>query len=220
MKETQTRRTRAAGGAGPASRVSAIDWADVRRRLEAVAGALDRGWTPTPGETRRILRARAAALAREADEAPRTGEHLEILEFLLAHERYGIETRFVREVYPLREFTPVPRAPRFVLGAVNVRGQILTVVDIKKFFDLPEKGLTDLNKVIVLRRDKMVVGVLADAVLGLETVPLAGLEPSLPTLTGIRAEFLRGVTRDRLVVLEVEKILSGEGLLVTEQGEG
>lgn len=50
-------------------------------------------------------------------------------------------SEYVREIYPLKEFTPIPCTPPFVLGIINVRGQILSVIDIKKFFDLPEKGL-------------------------------------------------------------------------------
>jgi len=217
MKRTQTRASSPAAGRQPTG--TKIDWADVRRRLESVVGALDRGWTPTPEEARRILRSRAAALAREAEPACGSGERVEILKFLLAHERYGVETRLVTEVYPLKEFTVLPGTPPFVLGAVNVRGKILTVVDIKKFFGLPDHGLTDLNKVILLRARRTVLGVVADAILGLETLLLADLEPSLPTLTGIRAEFLRGVTRDRLAVLDVEKIVSDKGMILPE-GEG
>jgi len=70
-------------------------------------------------------------------------------------------------------------------------GQILSVIDIKKFFGLPEKGLTDLNKVIVVRTQQMELGILADAVLGVRAIGLSDLQNSLPTLTGIRAEYLR-----------------------------
>jgi purine-binding chemotaxis protein CheW len=58
---------------------------------------------------------------------------LEVVEFLLAQERYGIATRCVREVLPLVELTPLPGVPPFVLGIANVRGQIVSVLDLKRF---------------------------------------------------------------------------------------
>ena len=125
----------------------------------------------------------------------------------------------VRETLPLKDLTPVPCTPPFVLGLIGVRGQIISVIDIRKFFDLPEKGLTDLNKVIIVHDEGMEFGILADAVLGVRTIPLAGLQPSLPTLTGVREEYLRGVTQERLVVLDGKKLLSDRRLVVHEEIE-
>jgi len=71
---------------------------------------------------------------------------------------------FVREVYPLRDFTVLPGVPTYIFGIINVRGQILPVIDIKKFFNLPEKGLGDLNRVIILYNDQMEFGILSDVV--------------------------------------------------------
>ncbi|MFA6108987.1 MAG: chemotaxis protein CheW [Candidatus Latescibacterota bacterium] len=196
--------------------MATIDWGEVNRRLKAAQDALERGWAPTPEEKGEILRARRKALAQEA-EGVQTADHLEVVEFLLAYETYGIESVYVREVYPLRELTPVPCTPPFVAGIVNIRGQILSVVDLKRFFDLPEKGLTDLNKVIVVQGGGMELGILADAILGVRTVPLSDLQPSLPTLTGIRAEYLRGVTKERLAVLDAAAVLSDKRIIVREE---
>ena len=118
----------------------AIDWQMVRKRLDAVSETLNRGLTPA--EEKDILKARARALAREPLPAASESELLNILEFSLAYETYGVEMAYVRETRPLRDVTPVPCTPPFVLGLINVRGRILSVIDIKRFFDLPEKGLT------------------------------------------------------------------------------
>jgi purine-binding chemotaxis protein CheW len=145
------------------------------------------------------------------------GEHIEVVEFVLAHERYAIESDYVREVAPLENLTPLPCTPAFVLGIVNVRGEILSVIDLKKFFDLPEQGLTDLNKVIVLQSGNMLFGILADVIAGVRRIPLTGILPSLPTLTGVREEYLKGVTAERIVVLDAEKLLMDESIVVQEQ---
>jgi purine-binding chemotaxis protein CheW len=102
---------------------------------------------------------------------------------------------------------------------INVRGRILSVIDVKRFFDLPEKGLTDLNKVVILHLDGVEFGILADVIIGVRQIPLSDIQTSLPTLVGIREEYLKGVTRERLVILDAEKLLRDKRLIVQEEGE-
>jgi purine-binding chemotaxis protein CheW len=197
------------------------DWSEVHRRLETSRSAMQRRLTPSVEERRTILRARARFLAQERKEDKELRQSpLEVVEFLLAAEHYGIELTNIREIHALSEFTPVPGTPAFVLGLTNVRGQILSLIDIKKLFDLPERGLTDLNKVIVVRTHQMELGILADAVLGVRTIAPSEFQTSLPTLTGIRAEYLKGITKDPLVILDVEKILSDGRIVVDDGGNG
>lgn len=171
---------------------------------------------PDNDERLRILRARAAILAHEPESAAEEAQ-IEIVEFLLGNERYALESSCIGEVYPLRDLTPLPCTPPFVLGIVNIRGTILSVLDLRRFFDMSNQGLSDLNKVIVLRNDTMEFGVLADAILAARRIPLNTLQPSLPTLTDIRAEYLMGVTEDRLVVLDGRKILADPSIVVHEE---
>lgn len=199
---------------------AAIDWAEVRARLDAAQAAGEQAWTPAADETRRILRERALALAAEPGETQTLAQSIEVVEFLLAHERYAVESSHVREVYPLENLTPLPCTPAFVLGIVNLRGEIVSVIDLRKFFDLAQTGLPDLNKVIVLESGNMAFGILADAVVGVRRIALAGIQPSLPTLTGIREKYLRGVTAERTVVLDAEKLLTDAGIVVQEHVSG
>jgi purine-binding chemotaxis protein CheW len=168
--------------------------------------------------TKRILKARAQALAREPV-ARATEAVIEIVEFSLATERYGIETGYVREVFPFRELTPVPCAPPFFTGIVNVRGRMIAVVDLKKFFDLPASGLHDLHEVIILHSEEMNLGILADDVVGVRRVPVSQLQASLPTLRGIGQQYLRGVTGERLIVLDAARILGDPKITVQEEVE-
>jgi purine-binding chemotaxis protein CheW len=174
---------------------------------------------PAAPDATSILRARARALAQPPalPQAPET--LLELLEFRLAQERYAIETRHVREVYPLKDLTPLPCTPLFVVGIVNVRGRITPVIDIKKFFDLPDKGLTDLHRIILVRGNDLELGLLADLTVGVRSIPIASLQTSLPTFTGIRGEYLKGVTAERLIVLDVDRILADPKIIVHEQVE-
>ena len=203
-----------------AAKRARIDWNEVKQRLEIARAATEHVVSPDPEETRRILKARAQALGQKLEQAEAIGERIEVVEFVLAQESYAVESQHVRDVYPLEQLTPLPCTPAYVLGIVNLRGEILSVIDIKKFFDLPEKGLTDLNKVIVLESGSMRFGILADVIIGVRAISLTDIQPSLPTLTGIREEYLKGVTPDRTVILDAEKLLADEQIIVQEQVAG
>ena len=194
-----------------------IDWSEIYQRLEKVRGALDQGFQLTMEGKKKILNARAKTLAREAKKKGAAEESIKVLEFQLSDEKYAIETGYIREVLPLKELTPLPCTPPFVLGIINVRGQILSVLDIKKFFELPEKGHTQLNKVIFLHSEGMEFGMLADEILGVQDILLGDLQTSLPTLTGIREEYLKGITKEHVVLLDADKLLSDENIMVHEE---
>ena len=170
-------------------------------------------------KARSILQNRAEELATEHREEGINENAIEVLEFILADEHYAVESIYIREVYPMREFTHIPGTPPFVLGLINIRGQILSVIDIRRFFDLPVKGLSDLNRVMVIQTPKMEMGILADRIIGVRHVSQDTLQHSLPTFTGIRAEYLRGISPDGLVVLDVQKMVADPKLAVNEEVE-
>lgn len=173
----------------------------------------------TPEEKRTILRSRAMRLSQELESKGTDEECFEIIEFLLAQETYAIEITFVREVYPMTELTPLPCTPAFVFGLINIRGQILTVIDMKKCFGLPERGVTNLNKVIVVRKDAMELGILADEIIGTSNIPVSELRAPLLTMTGIHKEYLRGIARERLIVLDIERFLADRKIIVQQDIE-
>ena len=170
-----------------------------------------------PGRVSDILRARARNLARPLGCREADGNSLHVVEFRLAKESYAIELAYVREVLRLENLTPLPCTPPFVRGIINMRGQILPVIDIKRFFELPDAGITDLHRVIVVRAEGAEMGILADTVTAVRSIPLDRVQPSLPTLTGIRAAYLRGVTDDHVVILDVSKILLDPKLVEEEE---
>ncbi len=178
----------------------------------------DDAQAPDGEEKERILKERARQLARKPESSGESSAFLEVLLFMVAGERYAIEARFVEETMSLRELTPLPGLPSFFLGIVNVRGRILSVLDIKKFFSLPESGLPDLHKLIVVRSRELEVGIVADVLLGIQALPVECLQSSLPTLTGVREQYLAGVSADGTVVLNVENLLSDERILVNDEG--
>lgn len=167
-------------------------------------------------EVRTILKERAVAMALEHDQNKVTSATVEIIEFALATESYGIESAFVKEVYPLKDFTPLPGVPSYIMGIVNVRGQILPVVDLRKFFSLSERGLGEMNKVIILRNDQMEFGIVADVVEGTRTLAIDDIMATPVTVTGIGETYLKGVTKEHIVVFDAESLLNDKKMIINE----
>jgi len=162
----------------------------------------------------RILKERAKELSEVTADQEVAEESIEAVEFVLAYEKYAIESAYIDEVYPMKDFTTVPGTPPFVLGIINLRGKILSVIDIRKFFDLPVKGLSNLNRVLVVKTPEMELGIISDFILGVRVIPKKNVHPPLPTLTGIRSKYLHGVTDEGLVLLDVVKILTDPEIIV------
>jgi purine-binding chemotaxis protein CheW len=169
---------------------------------------------PDTAHVRAVLKTRAKELARPAEAEDEDGQLVEIVEFTLGPEHYAFPSSEVQEVFHLTEITPLPSVPPFVLGVTNVRGRVLSVIDIRRLLDFGDTGLTNLNQAIILQSERMELAVLADAVVGVYASDQGKWQTTMPTLTGKREEYLRGVTAERVVVLDAEKLLGSEDMLV------
>ncbi|SEI88801.1 chemotaxis protein CheW [Frateuria terrea] len=165
---------------------------------------------------RAVLRTRAQQLARVPASQP-TDATVDVLEFGLASERYALLASKVHDVQPLRELTPLPCTPPFLRGLVNIRGRLVPVIDLKKFFELPERGITDLHRVLLLRNAEVEIGLLADTIEGVFALGTHDIQPPPATLAGIAAEYITGVTAERLVVLDADAILGDPRLVIEEE---
>ena len=163
-----------------------------------------------------VLRARARALARPPA-PPAPCDQLELLVFRIGSERWALETRYVQQVLPLRGMTPLPCTPPFVRGIVNVRGQVVAVLDLKRLFGLPEQGLSDLHRVLLVEHAHSRFGLLADRDVGVLQVPPSAIGPA-PLLQGVGAAWLKGVTADGLAVLDMERIFDDPRIVVDDGG--
>lgn len=181
----------------------AIDWAEVRRRVEA--SVLTPDAAANPAAVRAVLEERARALARPPDGGV-AGERLEVVRFVLANERYAMPSRYVFEVFRLRELVPLPGARAPTYGLTAWRGDLLTIVDLRPVLGLPVGALNDLSRVIVVGADHPAFGILADAVLDLVSIDAADVRE--PT-DGAAAErdYVRGMTSEAVLVLDGERIL-------------
>jgi purine-binding chemotaxis protein CheW len=167
---------------------------------------------------RNVLRDRARTLAAGGSGTGEPGNRLEVLRFRLASESYAVELAWIGHVRPIVDFTPLPGVPPFVKGVVNVSGKIVSLVDLKVKFDLPDAGLSAASMVIVLSGPSMEIGLLADEIFGIESIPADSVQAQLPSLSGVRAEYLKGVAPGGLVVLDGARILSAASMVVNDQG--
>jgi purine-binding chemotaxis protein CheW len=195
-------------------RIGPIDWHVIRAGLKQAEAATAEALDPTAERARAILDARARELAHVQTPARPPAAHLDLIIFGLARERYAIETRFVREVNRLVHFTPVPGTPAFVVGVTNFRGIVTAIIDIRSFFNLQVKGLTDLSRVILLGRDRVEFGILADEVQGQTDLATDEIlaPPGAASVPG-RA-YLRGITKAALIVLDGAVLLDEPQLTV------
>jgi len=190
---------------------------ELEQNQNSPRATVDSTCAPSNEKIQQILQMRALALAQELPAQEVRNEDIEIVEFILGYERYALESCYVTQVAEVEDITPLPCTPGFIRGVVTLHGEILPVIDLKKFFEVPEKELPGRNKVIVLQSGKMTFSILADEVLGARHILSTDLQPSLPTLTGIRKRYLKGVTSERLVVLDAENLLMDESIVVDEQ---
>ncbi len=170
-------------------------------------------------KSKQILQRRAADLARPVVDRETISEKtLELLVFKLSAEQYALETQYVKEVYPLRDFTPLPCTPPYLYGLVNLRRKILAIVDLKFFFSLTSEPEVE-QKLIILSDSQKEFAILSDGIIGIQRLSMDNIEPSLPTLTGIRQDFLKGITRDGIVILDGQKLLLSKHIMVDETAD-
>jgi purine-binding chemotaxis protein CheW len=193
-----------------------IDWKEVHRRLGKARQSLEEALQLPPERARLVMEERARALARVPQSPTAQGERLEFVVFSLANERYGISTAYVREVIRLTDLTPLPGAPDFVAGVTNLRGQVLAVMDLRKFFGVAVRGLSDTSRVVVLGGERPEFGVLADAVHHVLTLPIDQVLDPPESVAGIARGYLRGVTGDALVLLEGSALLQDSRLIIDQ----
>ena len=132
----------------------------------------------------------------------RAGE-LQIVVCELADEHYGLDIAKVFEIIRHQQITPVPRAPAFVKGVINLRGRIIPVVDLRSRFGMAEVEPTKETRIVVAETSSNRVGLIVDGVSEVLMLGADSVEPTPEVAAGEDAEYLRGIANlgDRLVLL-------------------
>ena len=140
-------------------------------------------------------------------------EVLQWVTFKLDSEKYGINVMQVQEVLRYSEIAPVPGAPIYVLGIINFRGNVVTVIDTRSRFGLESSEITDNTRVVIIESDKQVIGILVDS--AAEVVYLRASEIDVAPNVGNdeSAKFIQGVTNrdgELLILVDLNKLLSDD----------
>ena len=127
-------------------------------------------------------------------EAEHREETMQILVFKLGDEEYGVDILQARGIEHLDQgITRVPKAPVFVEGVINLRGEIVPIVDLRKRFGLVVRPIGFDSRVIVVEVDNNLVGMVIDALVEVLRVPVGSIEPAPEITKGVDAYYLSGV---------------------------
>ena len=140
-------------------------------------------------------------------------EVLQWVTFQLDRETYGINVMQVQEVLRYTEIAPVPGAPDYVLGIINLRGNVVTVIDTRSRFGLQPAEVSENSRIVIIEAEKQVIGILVDSVA--EVVYLRASEIDVAPSVGTEesAKFIQGVSNrdgELLILVDLNKLLSDE----------
>lgn len=170
----------------------------------------------TETEINKVLKERALRLQAEEDRPHQKGTVIQGLQFRLFNETYAIDTSFIIEVIITEEITPLPCTPKFVLGIINFRGKILSIIDIGTFFSLPIHSVSTHNTIIVLKHQNMEFGLICEQVLDPMEIELHSLQKEVSTITQIPNNYLLGITNKQTIVLNIKQLLEDNNIIVNE----
>ncbi|MCP4649007.1 MAG: chemotaxis protein CheW [PVC group bacterium] len=141
-------------------------------------------------------------------------QEVQMVVFRIKDEEFGVEISQVKEILKLVPITRMPKSPVFIEGVINLRGQIITVVDLAKRFDLLSQGRTETSRIMVVEVGENTVGMIVDSVSEVLRLSSDDIEKT-PALieTNVHERYLRGVGKidDRLLILlDLNEVLSQE----------
>jgi purine-binding chemotaxis protein CheW len=140
-------------------------------------------------------------------------DKIQVVAFQLGNEEYAVDILKVQEINRLMSITRVPRAGEYIEGVVNLRGNIIPVMNLHKKFNLDPAGETDDKRIIVFQFDELKAGIIVDKVSEVLQISDVNIEETSKVYTSINAEIIKGVAKvdDRLLILlDLQKLLGIE----------
>ncbi len=157
-------------------------------------------------ETRKGLKSLKEELIRNAENDEDILADVNIIQlvsFMLEDVEYGVDILAVHEILRFPEMTRLPNTPDYIRGVINLRGNIIPVVDVRIRFGMPSGEVTDLTRIIVIETNEKMVGLLVDSVYQVVRLPGSHIDPPSELIEGVSEEFITGIgrLRDRLIVI-------------------
>ena len=142
-----------------------------------------------------------------------SGEVVQVVSFQLGSEEYGVDISQVQEIIRMVEITHVPRAPRFMEGVINLRGQLIPIIDLRTRFGMPRIDASKSTRIVVTEIGSKRVGIVVDSVSEVLNIPIENVEEAPEMIAGVGTEYIQGVGKmnDRLIImLDSTMVISGE----------
>jgi len=140
-------------------------------------------------------------------------DELQLVSFNIGSEEFGVDILKVQEINRMVEITKVPQAPHYVEGVINLRGKVIPIIDLRKRFNLELKEYDKNTRIVVVDIGGNIMGMIVDAVSEVLRLDAGTIEPPPEIVTGINAEYIRGVAKleDRLLIfLDRSKVIDPE----------
>ncbi|GGW63029.1 chemotaxis protein CheW [Alishewanella tabrizica] len=151
--------------------------------------------------------------SQTADKNQAADQVLQWVTFRLQEETYGINVMQVQEVLRYSEIAPVPGSPEYVLGIINLRGNVVTVIDTRARFGLPPAEVTDNTRVVIIEAEKQVIGILVDSVAEVVYLKQSEVDVAPNVGTDESARFIQGVANregELLILVDLNKLLNDD----------
>jgi len=142
-----------------------------------------------------------------------SGETVQVVSFHLGSEEYGVDISQVQEIIRMVEITHVPRAPRFMEGVINLRGQLIPIIDLRTRFGMQRGEQTKSTRIVVTEIGSKRVGIVVDSVSEVINIPLEQVENAPDMIAGGGTEYIQGVGKvnERLIILlDLTMVITGE----------
>jgi purine-binding chemotaxis protein CheW len=149
--------------------------------------------------------------------------HIEILEFILNNddtvEKYAIEILYLNEVHNVKKVTQLPCSPSFIIGIINFRGKILSVIDIRNFLGFNTGNIVaeQVKRVIIIKVGEMEFGIAAEGILGCNEIPMSHIQKDVSAITNYKTHYFKGITKERCIILDIKNIALDERIIVNEE---
>jgi len=147
-------------------------------------------------------------------------EEFQLILFELGNSYYGIPIEKVSEINRIEQITVLPKAPKHVEGVINLRGNVVPVIDLRKRFGMKLVERTKKNKIIVVIVEKRLFGIIVDTVHEVISLSKDNIEPTLPTTSGLKADFINSIGKLQeklIIILEIENIIQSKEEIKLEE---
>lgn len=172
---------------------------------------------PAANEALRVLEERARRLAAPPASA-QMHDLVELTRFVVNGDRYALENRFVRAIVPLGSVTPLPGCPEWVTGLTSIRGEVVLVVDLHRFFEVSGSGQGMGSHLVVCGEDQTEFAIVVESVEGVASLPAAEIQTVPATLPRSMPEFVRGIVEGTTTVLAGAELLA-DGRIHIDQSQ-